>query len=186
MDLSSLRPAKGAVKNKKRVGRGQGSGNGTTAGKGNNGQQSRSGYKRPIIEGGQVPVYRRLPKFGFTPIDRKPVNTVNLTQINKWVEDGIVENEVTILHLKSLLHASNADYFKVLGNGELTSAIKITAHAFSKSAEEKIIAAGGEVVKAFRTLEEACKVSDLSYEEALLKPKAILVKVKRSKKTTKS
>ncbi len=186
MDLSSLRPAKGAVKNKKRVGRGQGSGNGTTAGKGNNGQQSRSGYKRPIIEGGQVPVYRRLPKFGFTPIDRKPVNTVNLTQINKWVEEGIVENEVTILHLKSLLHASNADYFKVLGDGELTSAIKITAHAFSKSAEEKIIAAGGEVVKAFRTLEEASKVSDLPYEEALLKPKAILVKVKRSKKTTKS
>ncbi len=182
MDLSSLRPAKGAVKNKKRVGRGQGSGNGTTAGKGNNGQQSRSGYKRPIIEGGQVPVYRRLPKFGFTPLDKKPVNTVNLTQIDKWVQDGLIAKEITILDLKSLLHASNADYFKVLGNGELTSAIKINAHAFSKSAEEKIVAAGGEAVKAFRTLEEASKVRDLPFEEALLKPKDKLVK--RSKKST--
>ncbi|MEI6639835.1 MAG: 50S ribosomal protein L15 [Chlorobium sp.] len=184
MDLSSLRPAKGAVKNKKRVGRGQGSGNGTTAGKGNNGQQSRSGYKRPIIEGGQVPVYRRLPKFGFTPIDKKPVNTVNLSQIDKWIQDGVLEKEVTVLDLKALLHASNADYFKVLGNGELTNAVKITAHAFSKSAEEKIIAAGGEAIKAFRTLEEACKVNDLSYEEALLKPKAKLVK--RTKKSIKA
>ncbi len=183
MDLSSLRPAKGAVKNKKRVGRGQGSGNGTTAGKGNNGQQSRSGYKRPLIEGGQVPVYRRLPKFGFTPVDKKPVNTVNLSQIDKWVQDGVLESEISVLDLKALLHASNADYFKVLGNGELSSAIKITAHAFSKSAEEKIKAAGGEAVKAFRTLEEACKVSDLSYEEALLKPKAKLVK--RTKKSIK-
>ncbi len=181
MDLSSLRPAKGAVKDKKRVGRGQGSGNGTTAGKGNNGQQSRSGYKRPLIEGGQVPVYRRLPKFGFTPLNKKPVNTVNLTQIEKWVQDGLVENEITILDLKSFLHASNADYFKVLGNGELTSALKITAHAFSKSAEEKIIAAGGEVVKAFRTLEEASRVGAVPFEEALLKPKAKVVK--RSKKS---
>jgi large subunit ribosomal protein L15 len=184
MDLSSLRPAKGgAVKTKKRVGRGQGSGNGTTAGKGNKGQQARSGYKRPIMEGGQVPVYRRLPKFGFTPIDKKPVSSVNLTQINKWIEDGLVENEITVLDLKALLHASNADYFKILGNGELTSAIKITAHAFSKTAQEKITAAGGVAVKAFRTLEEASKVRDLSVDDALLKPKAKLVK--RVKKSTK-
>jgi len=184
MDLSSLRPAKGgAVKKTKRVGRGQGSGNGTTAGKGNKGQQARSGYKRPIMEGGQVPVYRRLPKFGFTPIDRKPVSTVNLAQINKWIEDGLVEKEITVLDLKALLHASNADYFKVLGNGELTGAIKITAHAFSKSAEEKITASGGSAVKAFRTLEEASKVRDLSVEDALLKPKARLVK--RARKSTK-
>ena len=183
MDLSSLRPAKGAVKNKKRVGRGQGSGNGTTAGKGNKGQQARSGYKRPKIEGGQIPVYRRLPKFGFTPIDKKPVNTVNLSQIDKWIQDGVLENEISVLDLKALLHASNADYFKVLGNGELTSAVKITAHEFSKGAEQKIIAAGGEAIKAFRTLEEACKVSDLPYEEALLKPKVKLVK--RTKKLIK-
>ncbi len=183
MDLSSLRPAKGAVKNKKRVGRGQGSGNGTTAGKGNKGQQARSGYKRPIIEGGQVPVYRRLPKFGFTPLDSPPVNTVNLIQIDQWIQDGIVENEISILDLKSMLHASNADYFKILANGELSTAITITAHSFSKNAEEKIIAAGGKVIKAFRTLEEASKVRDLPFEEALLKPKAPLVKrVKKSPK----
>ena len=126
---------------------------------------------------------RDRPKFGFTPLDKKPVNTVNLTQIDKWIQDGLVENEITILDLKSLLHASNADYFKILGNGELTSAITITAHAFSKSAEEKITAAGGSAVKAFRTLEEASKVRDLPFEEALLKPKAKLVK--RAKKSTK-
>jgi large subunit ribosomal protein L15 len=184
MDLSSLRPAKGgAVKNKKRVGRGQGSGNGTTAGKGNKGQQSRSGYGRPIMEGGQIPVYRRLPKFGFTPVQRKEYATVNLSQIAQWIEDGAVEKEITLLDLKSLLHASKTDIFKVLGNGELSSAIKITAHAFSKSAEEKITAAGGEVVKAFRTIDEASKVRDLSLEEAALKPKAKLVKrVKKSSK----
>ncbi|NTW09927.1 MAG: 50S ribosomal protein L15 [Chlorobiaceae bacterium] len=183
MDLSSLRPAKGAVKNKKRVGRGQGSGNGTTAGKGNKGQQARSGYKRPIMEGGQIPVYRRLPKFGFTPVQRKSFTTVNVSQIAQWLEDGAVEKEITLQDLKSLCHASNAEYFKVLGNGELTTAVKITAHAFSKSAEEKITAAGGEVVKAFRTLEEASKVRDLSLEEAALKPKAKLVKrVKKSQK----
>ncbi|NTV99269.1 MAG: 50S ribosomal protein L15, partial [Chlorobiaceae bacterium] len=178
-----LRPAKGAVKNKKRVGRGQGSGNGTTAGKGNKGQQARSGYKRPIMEGGQIPVYRRLPKFGFTPVQRKSFTTVNVSQIAQWLEDGAVEKEITLQDLKSLCHASNAEYFKVLGNGELTTAVKITAHAFSKSAEEKITAAGGEVVKAFRTLEEASKVRDLSLEEAALKPKAKLVKrVKKSQK----
>ncbi|TLU88186.1 MAG: 50S ribosomal protein L15 [Chlorobium sp.] len=184
MDLSSLRPAKGgAVKNKKRVGRGQGSGNGTTAGKGNKGQQSRSGYGRPIMEGGQIPVYRRLPKFGFTPVDRKPVNTVNLSQIAQWIEDGAIENDLTLQDLKSLCHASNADYFKILGNGELGAAITVTAHAFSKSAEEKITAAGGKVVKAFRTLEEAAKVRDHSLEEALLKPKVKFVKSgKKSKK----
>ena len=183
MDLSSLRPAKGAVKNKKRVGRGQGSGNGTTAGKGNKGQQARSGYKRPKIEGGQIPVYRRLPKFGFTPLDSNPVNTVNLSQLDKWIQEGLIENEISILDLKSLLHASNADYFKILGNGELSAAVTITAHAFSKSAEEKITAAAGKVIKAFRTLEEASKIRDISFEEALLKPKAPLVK--RVKKTPK-
>ncbi|TCD47779.1 50S ribosomal protein L15 [Chlorobium sp. N1] len=183
MDLSSLRPAEGAVKNKKRVGRGQGSGNGTTAGKGNKGQQARSGYKKPINEGGQIPVYRRLPKFGFTPVDRKSVTAVNLSQISRWVEQGLIENELGIIELKVLCHASNTDYFKILGNGEITAALKITAHAFSKSAEAKIQAAGGETVTAVRTLEEAARVRDLAVEDALLKPKAKLVK--RSRKTKK-
>ncbi|KAA6231913.1 50S ribosomal protein L15 [Chlorobium phaeovibrioides] len=181
MDLSSLRPAKGAVKTKKRVGRGQGTGNGTTAGKGNKGQQSRSGYKRPINEGGQIPVYRRLPKFGFTPIDRKPVTTVNLSQIARWIEIEAVGKEISILDLKNLCHASSSEYFKVLGNGEISVAITITAHAFSKSAEEKIVAAGGSVVKAERTLQEAARVKDLSVDDALLKPKAKVVKVVKPK-----
>lgn len=182
MDLSSLRPAKGAVKNRKRVGRGPGSGNGTTAGKGNKGQQARSGYKRPIIEGGQVPIYRRLPKFGFTPPNRKSVISVNVSQIQQWVEKGLVGNEIGIIDLKHLTNSSNQDYFKVLGNGDLSSSVAIVAHFFSKAAEEKIAGAGGSTVKAFRTLEEASKVNGLPLEEALLKPKAKVVKVVRKRK----
>jgi large subunit ribosomal protein L15 len=182
MDLSSLRPAKGAVKNRKRVGRGPGSGNGTTAGKGNKGQQARSGYQRPIIEGGQVPIYRRLPKFGFTPPNRKSVISVNVAQIQQWVEKGLVGNEISILDLKHLTNSSNQDYFKVLGNGELSSAVAVVAHFFSKTAEEKISTAGGSTVKAYRTLEEASKVNGLPLEEALLKPKAKVVKVVRKRK----
>jgi large subunit ribosomal protein L15 len=176
MDLSSLRPAKGAVKNRKRVGRGPGSGNGTTAGKGNKGQQSRSGYQRPTIEGGQMPIYRRLPKFGFTPPNRKEVTSVNVSQIQQWIDKGLVGEDISVIDLKHLCNASNQDYFKVLGNGELTAKVNITAHYFSKSAEEKITKAGGTTVQAFRTLEEASKVNGLPFEEALLKPKAKVVK----------
>jgi len=183
MNLSSLRPAKGSVRNKKRVGRGQGSGNGTTAGKGNKGQQARSGYKRPIIEGGQVPVYRRLPKFGFTSRSRKTITTINLLQIEQWLEQGVVSNELTVQDFKTLLHASNTDYFKVLGAGEVTQPITITAHFFSKSAEEKIAAAGGKTIIAFRTLAEAVNIKGLPIEEALLKEKVKLVKVKKAKPT---
>jgi large subunit ribosomal protein L15 len=186
MDLSSLRPAKGAVKGRKRVGRGPGSGNGTTAGKGNKGQQARSGYQRPIIEGGQMPIYRRLPKFGFTTPNRKSVVSVNVAQIQMWVEKGLVADEISVVDLKLLCNASNQDYFKVLGNGELASTVTITAHFFSKTAEEKIAKAGGKTVKAYRTLEEASKVNGLPFEEALLTPKAKLVKVKKVKKTVKS
>ncbi|NTU93081.1 MAG: 50S ribosomal protein L15 [Chlorobiaceae bacterium] len=181
MDLSSLRPAKGAVKNKKRVGRGPGSGNGTTAGKGNKGQQARSGYQRPIIEGGTVPIYRRLPKFGFTPPNRKSVISVNVSQIQQWIEKGYVNDEIGVLDLKHLCNASNQDYFKVLGNGDISSSVTITAHFFSKTAEEKIVKAGGKTTQAFRTLEEASKVNGLPLEEALLRPKAKVVKVVKKK-----
>ncbi len=181
MDLSSLRPAKGAVKNRKRVGRGPGSGNGTTAGKGNKGQQSRSGYQRPIIEGGQIPMYRRLPKFGFTPPNRKSVVGINVAQIQQWVEQGLVGNEISVIDLKHLSNASNQDYFKILGNGDISVAVTITAHFFSKSAEEKITKAGGKLEIAFRTLEEASKVNGLPLEEALLKPKAKVVKATAKK-----
>lgn len=176
MDLSSLRPAKGAVKNKKRIGRGQGSGNGTTAGKGNKGQQARSGYKRPKIEGGQIPVYRRLPKFGFTPIARKKVTTVNLAQLERWIKEGLIGQEISVLMLKALLHASNTDQFKILGEGEPTCALTITAHAFSKSAIDKIVATGGSVTTAHRTIEEALNIKDMDLEEALLKPKSPVLK----------
>lgn len=182
MDLSSLRPAKGAVKNRKRVGRGPGSGNGTTAGKGNKGQQARSGYQRPVIEGGQMPIYRRLPKFGFTTPNRKSVTSVNVSQIQQWIEKGLVSNEISVIDLKHLCNASNQEYFKVLGNGELSAAVTITAHFFSKTAEEKISQAGGKTVKAYRTLEEASKVNGLPLEEALLKEKAKVVKVVRKRK----
>lgn len=179
MDLSSLRPAKGAVKAKKRIGRGPGSGNGTTAGKGNKGQQSRSGYTRSISEGGQMPIYRRLPKFGFTPPNGKSVACVNVAHIQMWVEKGIIGQEISVLDLKHLCNASNQDYFKVLGDGDLTSAVTITAHFFSKSAVEKIEKAGGKTVTAYRTLEEASKVNSLPFEEALLTPKAPLLKKKK-------
>ncbi|HHE33139.1 MAG TPA: 50S ribosomal protein L15 [Chlorobaculum parvum] len=181
MDLSSLRPAKGAVKAKKRIGRGPGSGNGTTAGKGNKGQQSRSGYTRPVFEGGQMPIYRRLPKFGFTAPNRKSVACVNVSQIQMWIEKGVVGQEISVLDLKHLCNASNQDYFKVLGNGELESAVTITAHFFSKSAVAKIEKAGGKTVTAYRTLEEAAKVNGLPFEEALLTPKVTVAEKKKNK-----
>lgn len=182
MDLSSLRPAKGAVKNRKRIGRGPGSGNGTTAGKGNKGQQSRSGYSRPISEGGQMPIYRRLPKFGFSKPNRKNVIPVNLSQIALWIENKKASAEkITIEDLKKLCSASRADYFKVLGNGELKSPVNITAHFVSKTAEEKIQRAGGTITLASRTLLEAERIKDLPLDEALMKPKARVKKTKEQK-----
>jgi len=181
MDLSSLRPAKGAVKNNKRIGRGPGSGNGTTAGKGNKGQQSRSGYTRPVSEGGQMPIYRRLPKFGFTKPNRKNVIPVNLSQIALWMENGKATSEITVENLKSLCSARRADYFKILGNGELKSPVTITAHFVSKSAQEKILQAGGSITLAERTLLEAERIKDTPVEEGLMKPKARLRKKKKIK-----
>lgn len=176
MDLSSLRPAEGAVKNRKRIGRGPGSGNGTTAGKGNKGQQSRSGYTRPLAEGGQMPIYRRLPKFGFTKPNRKNVIPVNLSQIAQWIEKKKAITEITVENLKSLCSASKADYFKILGNGELNVPVTLTAHFVSKSAEEKIRKAGGSIVLAERTLLEVERMKNVTVEEGLMKPKVHLKK----------
>ncbi|ANT65827.1 MULTISPECIES: 50S ribosomal protein L15 [Prosthecochloris] len=174
MDLSSLSPAKGSIRNRKRIGRGPGSGNGTTAGKGNKGQQSRSGYTRPVSEGGQMPLYRRLPKFGFTKPNRKSVVGVNITQVAQWVESGKVGAEIGVADLKKLCNASRSDYFKLLGDGEISSALKVTVHFASKSAQDKVEKAGGEVIIAKRTLLEAERINDAAIEEALLKPKAKL------------
>ncbi|MDA3838725.1 MAG: 50S ribosomal protein L15 [Candidatus Delongbacteria bacterium] len=143
MKINELRPAKGSIKKKHRVGRGQGSGNGKTAGRGENGQKSRSGYSRSLYsEGGQTPLTRRLPKRGFKNKFRVEYTTVNVSSLEnlseKLVTPGIL--------LKNGLIKANMPV-KILGNGTLSKSIEVQANAFSKSAEEKITEAKGKVVK---------------------------------------
>lgn len=141
--LANLKPAEGAVKKKKRVGRGPGSGHGKTAGRGMNGQKSRSGYSRSYsFEGGQMPLVRRIPKRGFTNIFKQHYNIVNLDVIEK---SGLTELRLEDFYEKKLAKDWNA-LIKILGNGTLTRKVKIEAHKFSKSAIEKIKQAGGEIV----------------------------------------
>ncbi len=142
LSLNNLKPAKGSTHKKKRVGRGPGSGLGKTSGRGNKGQKSRSGYSgRAGFEGGQMPLYRRLPKRGFTNIFKKEWIEVNLAVLEKNFEAG---EDVTpaILHERGLIRKAKHDVV-VLGNGELTKSLKISAHRFTKSAKEKIEKAGG-------------------------------------------
>lgn len=143
MDLSVLTPAKGSVKTNKRLGRGYGSGNGQTAGRGHKGAKSRSGYSRKIgFEGGQMPLYRRVPKTGFKNINRVEYTAINLDVIEKLAsEKGL--NEITPAVLASHGLASKKDLIKVLGRGELNACVKVTAHAFSAKAKEAIEAKGG-------------------------------------------
>lgn len=147
MDLSNLTPAKGSVKERKRVGRGTGSGLGGTATRGLNGAKSRSGYKKKIgFEGGQMPLQRRLPKFGFKNINRVEYKPINLATLQLLAEAG----NVTKIGFEELLQAgfiAKNDLVKILGNGTLSAKIQVEANAFSKSAEEAIVAAGGTVVK---------------------------------------
>lgn len=147
MDLDSLKPADGSKKDRKRVGRGPGSGMGKTSTRGHKGQMARSGAKkRRGFEGGQMPLHRRLPKFGFTNIFRKPVQIVNLGDLSRC--DG---NEITPETLKQAgLIRSDKEPVKILGNGEIETAYTVRASAFSKSAIKKLEAAGGkaEVVSA--------------------------------------
>ncbi len=147
MDLSNLKPAEGSVKNKKRIGRGQGSGRGGTATKGHKGAQSRSGYKRKLgFEGGQMPLYRRVPKFGFKNINRKEFRGVNVSSLQKLVDD----KKITTVDLQVLIEnglANKNESVKILGNGELKAKLEVTAHAFSKSAVEAIEAQGGTATK---------------------------------------
>jgi len=141
--LSNLKPAKGSVKKRKRVGRGPGSGYGKTAGRGMNGQKSRSGYSRKrAFEGGQMPLVRRIPKRGFTNIFREEYNVVNVCDLEKL---GLNEVTIEILLEKKLIRNKNLKV-KILGNGELTKKVKVSAHKFSKSAVEKIEKNGGEAV----------------------------------------
>ncbi len=184
MNLSTLRPHEGSRKRKKRIGRGPGSGSGTTAGKGNKGQQSRSGYKRSNREGGQMPLHRRLPKFGFTKPNRVTVRTISLEQIEAFIKKGLLTTEITIQDYKSLGLIRRADKIKVLGDGELESTLKISAHAFSQSAKDKIEKKGGSIEIAQRTLEEASRMKELELEEAIKQPKVeVAEKKKQAKKS---
>ena len=142
MNLSELKPAEGAKQsNEFRRGRGHGSGNGKTAGKGHKGQKARSGAPRPGFEGGQLPLYRRLPKRGFTNINSKNIVGIGVDRLNAF-EDGA---EVTVAALVEKGIVSNPkDGVKILGNGELTKKLEVKVNAYSASAAEKIQAAGGK------------------------------------------
>lgn len=146
--LGNLRYAEGSRKKKKRIGRGQGSGRGGTSTRGHKGAQSRSGYKtKPGFEGGQMPLQRRLPKFGFTNINRKDYQGINVSRIEELIEKGAVtEGVITpeILYKLGVV-SKRRSLVKILGNGELKSKVDITAHACSATAKEKIEAAGGTV-----------------------------------------
>ena len=142
MNLSELKPAAGSKHSDEfRRGRGHGSGNGKTAGKGHKGQKARSGAPRPGFEGGQLPLYRRLPKRGFTNINSKDIVAIGLDRLNAF-EDGA---EVTVETLMDKGIVNNPrDGVKILGNGELTKKLTVKVNAFSKSAVEKIEAVGGK------------------------------------------
>jgi len=148
MDLSNLKPAEGSVKNQgKRVGRGQGSGKGGTATRGHKGAKSRSGYSKKIgFEGGQMPLQRRVPKFGFKNINRIEYQGVNLDTLQKLVDDKKIKDTVDFEVLTSNGLASKNDLVKILGRGELKAKLKVTAHKFTASAKTAIEAAGGEAV----------------------------------------
>jgi large subunit ribosomal protein L15 len=143
MELNNLRPSIGSTKNRKRIGRGAGSGHGKTATKGHKGQKARSGGSiKAGFEGGQMPLQRRLPKRGFTPLDRVVYSLVNISQLDIY-EAGSVVDAFSLVS-KGLIK-SNRFAVKILGNGDITKSLKISANKFSQSAKEKIIAAGGSV-----------------------------------------
>ena len=146
MKLENLKPAKGATHNSKRVGRGQGSGKGGTATRGTKGAQARAGYEHKVgFEGGQMPIQRRLPKFGFknpTRVEFKAVNVATLQALSEKL--GVKSFDVDALIAAGI--ASKGDLVKVLGNGEITAAIEVKANAFSASAKSKIEAAGGKAI----------------------------------------
>ena len=148
MDLSNLKPAEGSNKNQaKRKGRGQGSGKGGTATRGHKGAKSRSGYSKKLgFEGGQMPLQRRVPKFGFTNINRVEYQGINLDTLQTLVDDKKVKDTVDFQTLFDLGLAGKNEMVKILGRGELKTKLKVTAHKFTASAKAAIEAAGGEAV----------------------------------------
>jgi large subunit ribosomal protein L15 len=147
MDLSNLKPAEGSTKNRKRIGRGQGSGRGGTSTRGHKGAKSRSGYSQKIgFEGGQMPLYRRIPKGGFKNINRVEYVGINLDVLQKLADDkGFNTVDVKVLIDNGL--AQKKDLIKILGRGELTTKLDVTAHAFSKTALQAIEQQGGVASK---------------------------------------
>ncbi len=148
MDLSNLKPAKGATRDSKRLGRGVGSGRGGhSSTRGDKGQSSRSGSgNRPVwFEGGQMPLFRRLPKFGFTNPFRTEYSIVNVSRLNRLVDEGRLDasEPVTPERMEEVGAIRSAERVKILGDGEIDVALEISAHAFSASAKEKVEAAGG-------------------------------------------
>ncbi|WP_177761158.1 50S ribosomal protein L15 [Flavobacterium sp. I3-2] len=148
MNLSNLQPASGSVHNQnKRVGRGEGSGKGGTSTRGHKGAKSRSGYSKKIgFEGGQMPLQRRVPKFGFKNINRVEYVGINLDTLQLMVDNGIITDTVDFNTLVENGLTSKKSLVKILGRGELKSKLKVTAHKFTASAKAAIEAAGGEVV----------------------------------------
>jgi large subunit ribosomal protein L15 len=147
--LSNLKYAEGSRKKRKRIGRGQGSGYGGTSTKGHKGQKSRAGAKfRAWFEGGQMPLQRRIPKFGFKNINRVEYTTINLSDLQKLIESGrISESKIDKeFLLKNKIISGKKKPLKILGNGELKSGIEVTADSFSKSAREKIEKVGGQAI----------------------------------------
>lgn len=147
MDLSNLKAPKPNRKKRKRIGRGQGSGTGGhTVGRGHNGQRSRSGFKEKFwFEGGQMPLQRRLPKFGFKNPFRKSYVALNVERVEQYIEEGKLEGKISLEDLKSVGLVHKNDKVKLLGGGELTKKVEIEVHAFSNSAKEKVENAGGSI-----------------------------------------
>ncbi|MGF1583896.1 MAG: 50S ribosomal protein L15 [Bacteroidales bacterium] len=147
MNLSNLKPAEGSVKRNKRLGRGEGSTRGGTATKGHKGQKSRSGYSRKVgFEGGQMPLQRRVPKFGFKNINRRSFKGINIGLLQELSEKTGTAS-IDIEMLVSAGYASRNDLIKILGDGTLDAKLEVSAHAFSKTAQEAIEKSGGTVVK---------------------------------------
>ncbi len=148
MELNNLKPAAGSVKNQgKRIGRGQGSGKGGTATRGHKGAKSRSGYSKKIgFEGGQMPLQRRVPKFGFTNINRKEYVGINLDKLQELVDNGKIKDTVTLDLLVENRLARKNDLVKIMGRGELKAKLNVTVHKFTATAKEAIEKAGGEAV----------------------------------------
>ncbi|MFO7940592.1 MAG: 50S ribosomal protein L15 [Bacteroidales bacterium] len=147
MDLSNLKPAAHSTKKEKRIGRGEGSGHAGTSTRGHKGAKSRSGYSRKIgFEGGQMPLQRRVPKYGFTNINRKAYKGINLSTLETLAQSkGITTIDVEVLFQAGLVKRNSL--VKILGNGELTQKLEVKAHAFSKTAKEAIESLEGTVVK---------------------------------------